>query len=47
MLLKQNDNPLNFKIMKTKLTNMFRGKERNKEKIFKVKQRYIKKIYMY
>ena len=36
------------KAMKTKLTNMLRGKEgkkRKKEQICKVKQKYMKKIY--
>ena len=33
--------------MKTKLTNMLRGKDRKKEQILKVKQRQIKKIYIH
>ena len=38
------------KAMKTKLINMLRGKEgkkRKKEQVCKVKQRQIKKIYIY
>ena len=37
------------KVVKTKLTNMFRGKERKKrkkEQMCKVKQRQMKKIYI-
>ena len=33
--------------MKTKLTNMLRGKKRKNEQIFKVKKRQMKKIYMH
>ena len=35
------------KAMKTKVTNMLRGKERKKEYVCKVKQRQMKKIYIH
>ena len=35
------------KAMKTKLTNMLRGKVRKKKQICKVKQRQMNKIYIY